>query len=186
MADAKPFNSAILIDRLGQIAINYQKTHIWGPYEKRFFAPGEALAPVVEIDGFPGVKISLLVCYDVEFPETVRTLALKGANLIIVPTALASDGFNARITIPSRAFENQVFVCYCNRVGAEHCPALDRTLTFCGLSTLVAPSGQELTRADGASQSVLVATVEPSDPVYAECLETNTYFKDRRPELYSL
>ena len=122
------FNSAVLIDKTGCVLANYQKTHLWGEMEQRFFQHGEQLLPPVP---FANLKIGLLICFDVEFPETVRTLAKLGADLVIVclhfpltrhlhsplhsfylitsnspvqvPTALASDnGFNAKVTVPSR------------------------------------------------------------------------------------
>lgn len=78
------FNSVQVVDKNGISVINYRKTHLWGEYEKLHFFPGKCLPPVVEIEGF---KLSVLICYDIEFPEPARILAAKGAQLILVPTA---------------------------------------------------------------------------------------------------
>jgi len=78
------YNSALLIDRNGNSRANYRETHLFGSYEKKFFKPGHALI-ITELEG---LNIGILICYDVEFPEAVRTLANAGAQLIAVPTAL--------------------------------------------------------------------------------------------------
>jgi predicted amidohydrolase len=77
------YNSAILIGKSGELLINYRKSHCWSSYERRFFTPGDELSPVVP---FEGIKVALLICYDVEFPELCRALALQGCNLFLVPT----------------------------------------------------------------------------------------------------
>ena len=103
------FNSAQLIDRAGRVAANYRKTHLYGDWERREFTPGEALVTAVVDD----LKIGILICYDVEFPEAVRALALAGCDLVAVPTALVQPfAIVARILVPARAFENQVHVAY--------------------------------------------------------------------------
>jgi predicted amidohydrolase len=78
--------------------------------------------PSDSIIEYGGLRIGILICYDVEFPENVRRLALAGAHLIAVPTALpATDqaGLIARKMVPVRAFENQLFIAYANHCGAD-------------------------------------------------------------------
>ena len=62
----------------------YHKTHLFGVEEKRAFIAGEKLSDVFEL---AGLRVGLLICYDVEFPETVREVASKGAEVVLVPTA---------------------------------------------------------------------------------------------------
>ncbi len=65
--------------------VTYNKLHLYGDYENGLFAPGETASPIFT---FEGLKFGLLVCFDVEFPERVRGLALRGAEAVLVPTAL--------------------------------------------------------------------------------------------------
>ena len=84
-----------------------------------FAAIDVSALPIVEI---AGLRCGLLVCFDVEFPELCRDLALRGAKAIIVPTALPkSDGarFIAQNVVPVRAFENQLFVVYADHCGSD-------------------------------------------------------------------
>ncbi|MBL6932085.1 MAG: hydrolase, partial [Rhodospirillales bacterium] len=88
---------------------------------------------------------------DVEFPEFVREAALAGAEIILAPTALRSRwGFVANKMIPTRAFENGVFLLYANHAGREG------TSEYLGESVIVGPDGAELARA-GSGEEVLGA-----------------------------
>ena len=76
------YNSVQLIDASGQRRANYRKTHLFGDLDKAWFTPGDE--PVVQAD-VAGVRVGLLICYDVEFPELVRAHALAGTELLVVP-----------------------------------------------------------------------------------------------------
>jgi len=180
-SDSRLFNSAIFIGRNGETLINYHKTHCWSDYEKKYFQNGESLSPIVDFEGW---KVAMLICFDVEFPETSRSLALDGAELLLVPTALCSSFF-AKHTVLSRAAENLCFLCYVNNVGPLYCEDLKKELQFCGLSVIVAPNGDELVRGDEENKGLLVATLDANAPQYRECKLVNPYFEDRRPKLYS-
>ncbi|MDG9422980.1 hypothetical protein OLF92_10885, partial [Streptococcus pneumoniae] len=78
-------NSVVLIDRQGWVLSNYRKTHLYGPVDEAAFAPGAGFAEPAVVDD---VSVGLLICYDIEFPEPARALALAGAQLIVVPTSL--------------------------------------------------------------------------------------------------
>ena len=167
------YNSALLIGRDGAPLANYRKTHLYGSEEKRLFAPGESLM-LTELDG---LKIGILICYDVEFPEAVRALALAGAELIVVPTALIRPfDIVARTLVPARAFENQVYVAYAGMCGSE------AGLGYCGLSCIVGPDGQDLARA-GTGPALLLADIDLS--AIPKGRMSNPYLSDRRPRLYS-
>jgi predicted amidohydrolase len=166
------FNSACLIHPAHGALANYRKTHLYGAEEKRLFAPGEDWV-VAELEG---LKIGILICYDIEFPEAVRALALAGAELIAVPTALIQPfDIVARTLVPARAFENQVYVAYAGLCGREG------RLGYCGLSCIVGPDGQDLARA-GADPALLVDDIDPA--VILRGRKANPYLSDRRPELY--
>ncbi|MCR6490512.1 carbon-nitrogen hydrolase family protein [Amycolatopsis sp. OK19-0408] len=166
-------NSVQLIDAAGQRRANYRKTHLFGDLDKAWFTPGDE--PVVQAD-IAGLRVGLLICYDVEFPEIVRAHALAGTELLVVPTALMSPyELVADTLVPARAYESQLFVAYANRCDVE------RELTYCGRSCVVAPTGEVLARA-GAEPALLTADVSRTALV-ASRLE-NTHLADRRPELY--
>jgi 5-aminopentanamidase len=168
------YNSALLIDRNGNFCANYRKTHLFGSYERRFFKPGNVLA-ITELEG---LNIGILICYDVEFPEAVRALTTAGAHLIAVPTALMKPYCRiAETVVPARAYESQVFVAYVNRIGAEG------DMTYCGLSSIIGPDGNELLRASSTEDGVFFANVEPAANTAVR--KENPVLLDRRPELYA-
>lgn len=73
----KLYNAARLVNCDGKFALNYRKTHLFGDYEREIFVPGDSPSGVADIGGW---KVGLLICYDVEFPEATRELALWGAS----------------------------------------------------------------------------------------------------------
>ena len=167
------YNSAILIDHSGTNRANYRKTHLYGPEENRLFQKGNGFV-ITELEG---VKIGILICYDVEFPEAVRTLTLAGVSLVAVPTAIMQPYCRTcQLLIPARAYENQIFVAYANRCGKED------DLTYCGLSCIVGPDGMDRTRA-GVDEELLVADIDMSD--IDNSRRVNPYLTDLRPELYT-
>ncbi|RFB81240.1 carbon-nitrogen hydrolase family protein [Methylovirgula sp. 4M-Z18] len=171
--DGKVYNSAQLIDRDGRRLANHRKAHLFGEIDRSAFAEGDGEAVVTELDG---VKIGLLICYEVEFPENVRLLALAGAEFVAVPTALMQPyTFIAREMVRTRAYENQVFLAYANRCGAEG------DLTYLGQSCIVAPDGSDLARAT-TNEDVIAANLDFAGMAGSRAL--NTYLHDRRPEVY--
>ncbi|WP_328869993.1 carbon-nitrogen hydrolase family protein [Streptomyces sp. NBC_00287] len=167
------YNSAQLISADGTRLANYRKTHLFGCFERDHFTPGEQ--PVVQVE-LNGLRVGILICYDVEFPENVRAHALAGTDLLIVPTAqMHPFQFVAESMIPVRAFENQMYVAYVNRVGQEG------EFEFIGLSTLAGPDGIARTRA-GRGEELVFADTDPA--FLAAAREANPYLQDRRPALY--
>ncbi|MFI0913110.1 carbon-nitrogen hydrolase family protein [Streptomyces abikoensis] len=168
------FNSLQLIGPDGTRLANYRKTHLFGEYETTSFTPGRDLVVQAELDG---VRIGLLICYDVEFPETVRAHALAGTELLLVPTALMRPyEIVPQTIVPARAWESQLYIAYANRCGVEG------DLTFAGLSCLAAPDGTVRARA-GAGEDLIVADVDPE--LLRASRAENTYLGDRRPALYT-
>ncbi|TLS43137.1 carbon-nitrogen hydrolase family protein [Streptomyces montanus] len=167
------FNSAQLIAADGTRLANYRKTHLFGCFERDHFTPGQL--PVVQAE-LAGLRVGLMICYDVEFPENVRAHALAGSDLLVVPTAqMHPFQFVAESVVPVRAFENQMYVAYVNRVGREG------EFEFVGLSTLAGPDGVARTRA-GRGEELLLADADPV--LLAASREANPYLEDRRPGLY--
>lgn len=175
LADGTVANTALFVDETGTELARYRKTHLFSELDRALFVAGTELgAPVT----YRGVRVSLLICYDVEFPEPVRAAARQGAHVVVVPTAqMEPFAFVAETLIGVRAWENQVYVAYVNRSGAEG------DLSYVGRSSIVAPSGQVLDAVPAAETTgLLLATVDTD--VVDEAQRLNPYLDDLRPELY--
>ncbi|WP_340563142.1 carbon-nitrogen hydrolase family protein [Streptomyces sp. GSL17-111] len=170
------YNAVRLVAPDGTPLAGYRKTHLFGAYEKACFRPGPVADAVVQAE-IDGVRIGLLTCYDVEFPEPVRAHALAGSELLLVPTALMRPyEIVPRSVVPVRAWENQIYIAYANRHGVEG------DFTFAGMSCLAAPDGTVRARA-GSGEDLIVADVDTA--FLAASRAENTYLADRRPELYT-
>jgi predicted amidohydrolase len=166
------YNSAALIDATGQFVGNYRKTHLFGTEERRLFTPGNQWV----VQSIAGMNVGVLICFDVEFPEAVRTLAAQGAELIAVPTANMFPYTKIpTCVVPVRALENQVFVAYANRIGTEG------TLKYCGLSTIAAPDGTVLAQAN-EDETLLFATIDRT--AIAQARSSYSYIDERCLTLY--
>lgn len=166
-------NAVQLVGATGDRLATYRKTHLFGDLDRRAFTPGTE--PVVQAD-LDGIRVGLLVCYDVEFPENVRAHALAGTELLVVPTALMLPFTEvAERIVPVRALENQLHLAYVNRCDTEG------DLSYAGLSALLAPDGSETLRA-GPEEELLVGDVDPE--AVARARAEQCYLTDRRPELY--
>lgn len=171
--DGQIYNSVQLIDATGQRRCNYRKTHLFGDLDHSMFSAGGDEFPIVELNGW---KLGFLICYDLEFPENTRRLALAGAELILVPTAnMVPFDFVADVTVRARAFENQCFVAYANYCGHEG------EIHYCGQSSIAAPDGQRIAQA-GLDEALIVGTLDRQSIVDARA--ANHYLQDRRAELY--
>lgn len=128
------YNTSVLITPDG-IALRYRKTHLW-PSERADITPGDRFVTTL----WNGVRVGLLICYDIELPETARALAQLGAELIIVTNGnMDPYGPVHRTAIMARAQENQVFCVMVNRAGQG-----DDGLVFAGGSAVVDPFGRVL------------------------------------------
>ena len=144
--DGRVFNSAALVDASGVRAV-YRKLHLWDR-EPRWFSHGEDPAPVVPTRFG---KIGIGVCYDIEFPELTRGLALGGAQLIALPANWPREPPPPGRPMPAlqllaqaTASISRVYVAACDRGGSE------RGLAFQGASVIAAPDGAILSAAEPA------------------------------------
>ena len=166
------FNSAQLIDKHGDSLINYRKQHLYGVVDNKWFVAGAA-SHVVELDD---IKIGLLICFDVEFPEAVRLLALQGAQLIAVPTSLMHPyGFVAKKMIQVRAYENQTYIAYANRIGTEG------ELDYCGSSIISGPDGKKICGAE-LGEALLIGEINTKH--IEQVRHEVNYLDNRRPDCY--
>lgn len=168
----RAFNAAQAIGPDGTRLMNYRKTHLFGDLDRAQFSPGDSVATVFEWRGW---RLGLLICYDVEFPEAVRDLALQGADAVLVPTAnMVPFDEVQRVLLPARALENRLFVAYANACGSEG------ALSYNGGSAVIGPNGEALSRAD-VGPALVTATL--SGAVRAAALASSP-LPDRRPGLY--
>ncbi|CAB3743809.1 carbon-nitrogen hydrolase family protein [Paraburkholderia rhynchosiae] len=147
---ARFYNTTVLVDEYGEIALRYRKTHLWAS-DVGVFTPGNRFETCV----WNGITVGLLICYDIEFPETARALAALDADLLIVTNG-NMDPFGPvhRRAIVARAMENQLFAVMVNRCGSG-----DDNLTFPGESTLIDPFGEVVASAD-AQEALVRARVD--------------------------
>lgn len=140
-ADGVIYNSAQCVGPDGALLHRHRKLAIPRGFERDHYTPGRGAYTFRYRD----LTIGVLVCYDVEFPETVRHLAKRGAQLVLVPTALGSDwSWVTETAAPARAFENGLYLAYANHAGVEN------ALGYAGRSVIAAPDGREAARAGGA------------------------------------
>jgi predicted amidohydrolase len=179
--DGRVFNSSALVDGGGVRAV-YRKLHLWGD-ESRWFDPGDRPAPVVETRYG---RIGLGVCYDIEFPELTRGLALAGADLLALPTNWPRDPRppDGRPVLHSlaamTAYLNRVFVAVCDRCGTE------RGLEFEGGSVIAGPDGGlRAGPVPDRGTATLFADCDLTEARDKRTSERNDAFADRRPDHYA-
>lgn len=164
------YNTSVLVTPEG-IALRYRKTHLW-PSERGDITPGDRFVTAL----WKGIRVGILICYDIELPETARALAQLGAELIIVTNGnMDPYGPVHRTAIMARAQENQVFSVMVNRVGAG-----DDGLVFAGGSAAIDPFGRPLFEA-GRDESRQVVTLDLTQLEAARA--DYHYLNDRRLHL---
>ena len=146
------YNSALCVGPDGKELSHQRKLAIPPGFERTYFTAGKGCT----LFTYRSFKIATLICYDAEFPETFRHVAALGVDLVLVPTALgACWGWVAETMLPTRAYENGVFLAYANSAGTQN------ELAFLGSSVIAAPDGEELARAGNAPQ-ILYAELDKS------------------------
>lgn len=176
--DGKTYNSAALLDASGLRAV-YRKLHLWDG-EKRLFEPGAEAPPV--LDTRVG-KLAVVICYDLEFPELTRSVALRGAQLLCVPTNWPlmerPEGERAAeaVVAMGTARVNRMAIACADRLGTE------RGVAWTGGSTIVGVDGW--VAAETAEVGMIVADVDLEAALDKQYTELADAFGDRRPEMYA-
>lgn len=165
------YNSAVVYAD-GHLLAVYHKAHLFAN-ERRFFRPGDAKAPVVD---FREHHFGVMICFDWFFPEMARSLALRGAQIILHPANLVLP--YCQKAMLTRSLENRVFTATANRTGDE------RGLAFSGMSQVTAPNGERLVQAGVDFSGVVWAEVDLNEADNKWVTAQNHLFEDRRPELY--
>ena len=175
----RPWNSAVVVEDGRTLAV-YRKTHLWGT-EKLVFDAGAALAPVVRTRVG---AVAVMVCYDVEFPEMVRNVSLRGAQLVLAPSnwpaVFPPAGERAPEVVKVQAFAsvNRVFVVVADRVGPE------RGVEWVGGSVVCDVEGYPVAGPAEGRPVVLVADLDLDRALDKVVSPYNDAFGDRRPDLY--
>jgi len=172
------YNSAVIVGPEGLIS-HYRKAHLFLE-EKLYFRPGNTTFSACEIRG---VKVGLLICFDHIFPEAARTLALKGAQVIVHPSDLVLPG-KGQLTSRVRAMENRIFWVLANRYGREERGG--KRFTYTGESQIIAPDGTILAKAPPEGEALNIVEIDPKEALDKHITEMNDLFEDRRPDLYEL
>lgn len=166
-AEGQVFNAAQWTSAEGAAVLHYRKTHLYGALDRAQFSAGLVEASNSQLTTLHGWRLGLLICYDVEFPENTRRLALAGADAVLVPTA-NMDRYDIvpKTLVPTRAFENQMVLAYANYCGPEG------SLRYGGLSSIVDALGQPLALA-GRDEALLIATLTPEALAHARREQTH-------------
>jgi 5-aminopentanamidase len=170
--DGAVHNTACVIDRDGRLLGGYRKTHLFAE-EPGVFSAGDRFE-VFETSMAP---IGVLICYDVEFPESVRALALGGARVVLVSTAnMEPYQASQEVYLRSRALENGIFVAAANTIGE------DERYRYFGQSAVADPGGRIIARA-GEEEEIVIADLDLAEATEAQ--RSSPYLDRRRPSLYA-
>lgn len=151
-ADARISNVFLAI-RDGEIMAAYRKLHLYDAFsakESAVVKPGEALPPIIDIDGW---KIGVMTCYDVRFPETARSLAVRGADVIVVSAAWVRGSlkeYHWKLMTAARAVENTCYVLACSEVSSRNI----------GCSRIISPLGEVLAEAGSSAAELITVNLD--------------------------
>ena len=169
------YNTAYVFDRSGEVAAEYDKTHLFTPSgEHEYFRSGSHTCRF-QLDGR---RCGLITCYDIRFPELTRTMTLEGVDLLFVVAQWPEKRTMHLETLArARAIENQMFLALCNSVGTAG-------ETRCGgHSAIIDPWGEYLAKAGEVEETI---TGEADFSVIEGIRSSINVFRDRRPELYNI
>lgn len=169
------YNTAYVFDRVGSCTAEYDKTHLFTPMgEQQFFKSGSHVTSF-KLDG---ISCGIAICYDLRFPELIRTLALKGMEVLFVPAQwplLRKEHWKVLNRV--RAIENQCFV-----VSVNGCGVAGDT-RYAGYSAAFDPWGETIVM--GKEQEELLEA-ELNLAMVKDIRESINIYRDRRPELYNI
>lgn len=171
------YNTALFVKPNGRVQ-TYRKIHLFH-WEKRWFHPGNL---PLELVSFRGARIGMMICFDWIFPETARTLALLGADIICHPSNLVLT--YCQKAMVTRSIENGVFTITANRVGTETQDGEE--VTFTGESQITSPKGRILIHAPPDKENLGVADISVEEARDKLFTPTNHVIRDRRRSFYRL
>jgi predicted amidohydrolase len=170
------YNSAAVVGQSGMVGM-YRKVHLFDR-ENLFFSPGNLGFRVFDL---PFGKVGIMICFDWIYPESARSLALQGAQLIAHPSNLVLP--HCPDAMVTRCLENRVFAATADRVGRENRAGID--LTYKGMSELVSPHGEILKRLSVDREEIAVVEVDLNVANNKKLNPHNDLFKQRRTDQYT-
>jgi predicted amidohydrolase len=180
MADGeRPYISQVAVGPGGLLGM-HRKSHL-SPKEKEIYQGGEKIEVFRHEDTIFGVQL----CYEAHFPEISTVMALKGAEIIFMPHASPRGNPREKLQswlrhLPSRAFDNAMYVVACNQVGKT-----GEGFRFPGVAVALGPAGNVMAKYEGTHEEMLMVDL-PSDEIEEIRKHKMAYFiPNRRPELYS-
>jgi predicted amidohydrolase len=171
----KVYNSSLIVNGDGILG-TYRKIHLFNR-EKLWFDPGECEPSIYET---AGVRFGVMICFDWIFPESMRMLMLKGADIVAHPANLVLP--YCQEAMKTRCLENRMFAVTANRVGREARGEDD--FLFTGKSQITAPGGVVLSVGPSEEAAMDVAEIDPKSAADKALNPYNDLRRDRRPELY--
>jgi predicted amidohydrolase len=171
----KIYNSLLIVSE-GKVIDTYRKIHLFYK-EQHWFSRGDKPLKVYDIKG---IRVGAMICFDWIFPETCRTLALKGAQLIAHPSNLVMPYCQGAMV--TRCLENRIFAVTANRIGTEK--RGEDEFTFTGASQITAPEGKILASAPDNKVHVSVIEIDEKQADNKWINKYNDILKDRRPDFY--
>lgn len=173
LSGERVYDTAVVIGTDGNLSGRYRKSHLY-PDERTYFGSGDQL----EVVDAGVARVGLAICFEHGFPEIFTELALRGAELIAIPSAVPTGyEYLLELRTRARAQDNQVFVAASNLVG------FDGVTTWCGRSMIVGPRGQVLAAAGPTQAQVIIAEIDVAQAVAER--EQEPVLLNRRPTLYS-
>ena len=169
------YNTSVLVSPGGYIG-KYRKAHLFFE-ERKWFLPGNSKFQSFDL----GVaKVGVMICWDWIFPEAMRSLCLKGADIVCHPSNLVlTYCTDAMVT---RCIENGVYAVTANRIGSDK--RKNKEMSFTGMSQIIDPRGNVLARASRNREEARAVKIDPTISRDKSFTKYNDIFKDRRPEVY--
>lgn len=169
------YNTLYAFDREGSVVGEYDKVHGFTPAEEHRYFKGGDKTVNFQLDG---IKCSGVICYDVRFPELVRTATLRGVDLLFIPAQWPLVRNHHWVTlVTARAIENQMFVCAVNGCGYA------ATTKYGGNSLLVNPWGEAICHL-GTEEAIQTGEIDMT--VIQGIRESINIFRDRKPQYYQV
>jgi predicted amidohydrolase len=167
------YNTMYAFDRAGNVVAEYDKVHGFTPAREHHYFKGGAKVALFKLDG---IACSAVICYDIRFPELIRTATLQGVDIMFIPAQWPLVRKQHWVTLATaRAIENQMFVCAVNGCGGE---------TKCGgNSLLLNPWGEEICHL-GTEEEIQTGEVDLT--IIQGIRESINIFRDRKPEYYKI
>ncbi|WP_067728046.1 carbon-nitrogen family hydrolase [Oceanobacillus damuensis] len=173
--NGKFYNTSMVVDREGNLVYEYDKIHLVPMLDEPLYLTGGT--EKVQVFELEGIKMGLIICYDLRFPELARSLALNGAEVMYVVAewpAARKDHWKA-LQI-ARAIENQFFVVSCNRIGSYNGEE------FSGTSMIIDPRGETLKIGSETKEETLISSL--SLDIVNDIRKDVPIFESRVPHMY--